>query len=118
MLKRQDLPASEQPTAIINQLVVDCPEHIHVNIREFNFLQFGQALVGFVKVDAFPARNLIMLGAPRLLRLFVAKVVRLADFGKVIHILGTQLQFRVATRQVVIKRYMQRLVARISRLGH
>lgn len=106
MFKRQDLPASEQPAAIVNKVIVDGLEHVHVNFREFKFLQFHQAFVSLVKVDTLATRNLIVLGAPFFLRLFVAKVVRFADFSKVVHVLCAQLDFRVAARKIIIKCYM------------
>ena len=106
MFERQDLPASEQPAAIVDKVVIDGLEHIHVNFCEFKLLQFHQAFVSLVKVDALAARDLVVLGATFFLRLFVAKVVRFADFGKVVHILCAQLNFRVAARKIVIKCYM------------
>lgn len=106
MFERQDLPASEQPAAIVDKVIVDGLEHVHIDFREFKFLQFHQAFVSLVKVDALATRNLVVLGATFFLRLFVAKVVRFADFGKVVHILCAQLDFRVAACKIVIKCYM------------
>ena len=106
MFERQDLPASEQPAAIVDKVIVDGLEHVHVNFREFKLLQFHQAFVSLVKVDTLATRNLVVLGATFFLRLFVAKVVRFADFGKVVHVLCTQLDFRVAACEIVVKRYM------------
>ena len=107
MFERQDLPTSEQPAAIVNQLVVDSLEHVHVDFCKINPLQFHQAFVRLVKVDALTAWNLVVLGAPFLLRLFVAKVVRLAYLGIIVHVLRTQLHFRIAARKVVVERDMQ-----------
>ena len=118
MFERQNLPASEQPATIVDELVVDGLEHVHVNFRKLEFLQLCQALVSLVKIDALAARNLVALGAARFLQLLVTKVVRLAYFGKIVHVLGTQLQFRIATREIVVERDMQRLVTRASRGRH
>ena len=118
MFERQDLPTSEQPAAIVDKVIVDGLEHIHVNLRKFKFLQFHQAFIRLVKVDALAARNLVVLGAPFLLRLFVAKVVRFADFGKVVHILGAQLHLGKAAGQIVVENNMQRLVTRAPRECH
>ena len=38
VFERQDLTASEQSAAIVNQLVVDGLEHVHVDFRKFEFL--------------------------------------------------------------------------------
>jgi len=101
------LPASEQPAAIVDKVIVDGLEHVHVDFREFKFLQFHQAFVRLVKVDALAARNLVVLGTPFFLRHFIAKVVRLAYFGIIVHVLRTQLHFRVTTCKVVVERDMQ-----------
>ena len=82
MLERQDLATAEKAATVVNQLVVDCLEHVHVYIRELDFLQFCQALVSLVKIHALAARNLVVLAAARLLRFLVAKMVRLADSAK------------------------------------
>ena len=118
MFERQNLPAPEQPATIVDELVVDGLEHVHVNFRQLEFLQLCQALVSLVKINALAARNLVALGTARLLQLLVTEVVRLAYLGKIVHVLGTQLQFRIATREIVVERDMQRLVTRASRGRH
>ena len=91
MLERQDLPAPEQPASVVDELVVDGLEHVHVNFCKFKFLQFGEALIRIVKIHALPARNLVALGTACLLQLLVTKMVRLAYLGEVVHVLGAQL---------------------------
>lgn len=81
MLERQDLTTAEKAATVVDQLVVDSLEHVHVHIRELNFLQFCQVHVGLVKIHAFAAWNFVVLAAACLLRFLVAKMVCLADFG-------------------------------------
>lgn len=115
VFERQDLATSKKSTAIIDQLIVDGLEHVHVNFCKINPLQFCQALIRIVKVNALATRNLIVLGTTRFLCFFITEVVCITDFGKVVHILCSKLYFRIATGKIIIHRYVQRLVPGASR---
>ena len=118
VFERQDLATSKKSTAIIDQLIVDGLEHVHIQLRKFKLLQFRQALISIVKVNALAAWNLVMFGTSRFLRFFITKVVCITDFSKVVHILCSKLYFRIATGKIVIHRYMQRLITGASRSHH
>lgn len=118
VFERQDLATSKQSATIVNQLIVDGLEHVHIQLRKFKFLQFCQALISIIKVNALAAWNLVMFGTTRFLSLFIPEVVCITDFGKVVHILCSKLYFRIATSKIVIHRYMQRLVPGASRSRH
>ena len=115
VFERQNLASSEKSAAIVNQLIVDGLEHVHIQLRKFKFLQFRQALISIVKVNAFATWNLVVLGTTRFLRFFIPEVVCITDFGKIVHILCSKLYFRIATRKIIIHRYVQRLVPGASR---
>ena len=115
VFERQNLASSKKSTAIIDQLIVNGLEHVHIQLRKFQFLQFRQTLISIVKINAFAARNLVMLGTTRFLSLFIPKMVCITDFGKVIHIFCSKLYFRIATGKIIIHRYVQRLVPGASR---
>ena len=118
VFERQNLASSKQSAAIVDQLIVDGLEHVHIQLRKFKLLQFRQALIRIIKVNAFATWNLVVLGTSRFLRFFITKVVCITDFSKVVHILCSKLHFRIATSKIVIHRYMQRLVTGASRSRH
>ena len=118
VFERQDLATSKQSAAIVDQLIVNGLEHVHIQLRKFQFLQFRQALIRIVKVNALATRNLIVLGTTRFLCFFITEVVCITDFSKVVHILCSKLDFSIAAGKIVIHRYMQRLVPGTSRSRH
>ena len=88
MLKRQDLSAAEQPAAVVDELIIYSLEHIYVNLCKLQLLQFGKALVCFIKIYTLANGYLITLCTPCLLQLLIAEVICLTYLRKVVHILG------------------------------
>ena len=72
MLIRQDQSASVESTTIINQLVADCAEHIHVNLGQVQSLKQNSPLVRLVKVNAFSNGYEVSAGAFLFLPLLIA----------------------------------------------
>ena len=112
MLEREDLPSSEQSASVIDQVVVIGLEHIDLYGSKIEFLEPDQTLIGFVKDPALTGLYDIPLAPVLLLALLISKMVCLADLGIVIHILGPQLDFRIASRLLIVKPYMHRAVSR------
>ena len=63
MLIGKDHPSAEKPAAIIDQAVVHCTEHIHIQLCKIQSKKLHAPLIGLIKIDAFPFRNRISSSA-------------------------------------------------------
>ena len=115
MLEREDLPAPEQSAAVIDQLVVVRFEHVYIDRGKVQLEELYEPFIGFVEEPALARENDVSFGAADHLPFFVAEMVRVADLGVIVHVFGPELDLGVASREIVVKGYMKRLIVRRGR---
>ena len=71
MLERQDLSASEQSAAVVYELIVYSFEHIHIQFRKLQLLQFCKSFVRLIIINALANRYLVTLCTSCLLQFFI-----------------------------------------------
>ena len=84
MLKRQYLPSSEKPAAVIDKLIAECSEHIDIEGRQVKLLKPYKPFIRFVKMFAFSLWDNIPPCAVELLLLFVSEMICRADLGTIV----------------------------------
>ena len=91
----KDQAAAVQSAAVIDQTVIYCRKHIHIQFGQFQSEKLHPPLISLIKINAFPFRNSISSDSFTLLLFLISKMIGRSDFRYVIHCLCTKLNLHI-----------------------
>ena len=103
-----------QSASIVDQALAHRREHINVYFCQIQIQKLHASFICFVKINAFTFRDRVSLDTFLFLAFFLFQMVSRSDLGNIIHPLGTQLQFHIASGTVVVKCNMKGLISIVA----
>ena len=111
MFVRKNLPSSVKTAPVIDQTVIHCCKHIHIQFGKLQLLELHTTLISFIKINTLPFRYCISSCPLISLLFFISKMICRSNLRKVIHLFRAKLHLHIAPCTVIIKSNMKRTIS-------